>query len=308
MPVKKLQNLPIDNNFKSPMLLPTPSKTAANVTMALSHPPRALLFDVFGTCVDWRTPVTKALDDQNHTTLNSASVSLASTLRMRASSMDMDAWGKFAQEWRNTYKAFTKSIADDPTLAWKTVDEHHFDSLKQLLVKWELAGLWNDDEIRALSFIWHRLTPWSDTSSGIKELNKLFWTVTLSNGNLALLDDLRVYADMDFTHVFSAELFGSYKPSPVVYRGAVNALGLQPVDCAMVACHLNDLKAAKSNGLQVIYVERPLEEDWSQQEVENARNAGWVDLWIGIGQDGFLTMAEKLGVDVGIRARRAQSA
>ena len=275
--------------------------------MVLSTLPRALLFDIFGTCVDWRSTVTKALNDQAHTTLSSATASLAAYLRMRASSMTLDDWGNFAQEWRDSYKQFTKSLAEDSGLPWKTVDEHHLNSLKQLLVVWQLEGLWTSEEIQALGLIWHRLNPWPDSSLGIKELNKLFWTVTLSNGNLSLLNDLHVYAKIDFTHVFSAELFGSYKPSPKVYLGAVEKLGLKPSECAMVASHLSDLKAAKSNGLQAIYVERPSEEDWSDELVENARTEGWVDLWIPAGQEGFVTMAERLRVEVYQRMRRSQS-
>ena len=275
--------------------------------MVLSTLPRALLFDIFGTCVDWRSTVTKALNDQAHTTLSSATASLAAYLRMRASSMTLDDWGNLAQEWRDSYKQFTKSLAEDSGLPWKTVDEHHLNSLKQLLVVWQLEGLWTSEEIQALSLIWHRLNPWPDSSLGIKELNKLFWTVTLSNGNLSLLNDLHVYAKIDFTHVFSAELFGSYKPSPKVYLGAVEKLGLKPSECAMVASHLSDLKAAKSTGLQAIYVERPSEEDWSDELVENARTEGWVDLWIPAGQEGFVTMAERLRVEVYQRMRRSQS-
>ena len=275
--------------------------------MVLSTLPRALLFDVFGTCVDWRSTVTKALNDQAHTTLSSATASLVTPLRMRASSMTLDDWGNLAQEWRDSYKQFTKSLAEDSGLPWKTVDEHHLNSLKQLLVVWQLEGLWTSEEIRALSLIWHRLNPWPDSALGIKELNKLFWTVTLSNGNLSLLNDLRVYAKIDFTHVFSAELFGSYKPSPKVYLGAVEKLGLKPSECAMVASHLSDLKAAKSNGLQVIYVERPSEEDWSGELVENARTESWVDLWVPAGQEGFVTMAKRLRVEVYQRMRRSQS-
>lgn len=221
--------------------------------------------------------------------------------------MTLDDWGNFAQEWRDSYKQFTKSLAEDSGLPWKTVDEHHLNSLKQLLVVWQLEGLWTSEEIQALGLIWHRLNPWPDSSLGIKELNKLFWTVTLSNGNLSLLNDLHVYAKIDFTHVFSAELFGSYKPSPKVYLGAVEKLGLKPSECAMVASHLSDLKAAKSNGLQAIYVERPSEEDWSDELVENARTEGWVDLWIPAGQEGFVTMAERLRVEVYQRMRRSQS-
>ncbi|KAF2639994.1 haloacid dehalogenase [Massarina eburnea CBS 473.64] len=268
--------------------------------MALAHPPRALLFDVFGTCVDWRTTVTRALDSQAHSALNSATASLASQLRMRASDMTIGHWGEFAQQWRNSYKAFTKKVAADPSIPWKTIDEHHLDSLKELLEEWQLEGLWLDDEVRALSLVWHRLDPWSDSSAGITLLNQLFWTVTLSNGNLSLLSDLKSHGNMPFTHIFSAELFGSYKPSPKVYLGAVEKLGLQPKDCAMVAAHLNDLQAAKSHGLQAIYVERPGEEDWSVAQVEQAMQDGWVDLWInhGGGNSGFVTVAKELGIEV----------
>jgi 2-haloacid dehalogenase len=124
-------------------------------------------------------------------------------------------------------------------------------------------------------------------------------TCTLSNGNLSLLGDLRTFTGIPFTHLFSAELFGTYKPSPKVYLGAAEKLNLLPRDCAMVAAHLNDLKAAKENGLQTIYIERA-GEDWDEGEVQQAKDAGWVDLWITSkdGNRGFITAAGKLGIDV----------
>jgi 2-haloacid dehalogenase len=75
-------------------------------------------------------------------------------------------------------------------------------------------------------------------------------------------------------------------------------LGAKPNECAMVAAHLPDLKAAKDNGLQTIYVQRRDEEDWSKDEVERARREGWVDLWVSLeeGSNGFVTVAEKLGI------------
>lgn len=137
-------------------------------------------------------------------------------------------------------------------------------------------------------------------------------TCTLSNGNLSLLSDLRSFTDIPFSHLFSAELFGTYKPSPRVYRGAAEMLSLPPQQCAMVAAHLGDLKAARQNGLQTVYVERPGEEDWSAEEVARAREEGWVDLWIeaGGGSKGFITVAERLGVgvcDVDVEGRRLSS-
>jgi 2-haloacid dehalogenase len=125
-------------------------------------------------------------------------------------------------------------------------------------------------------------------------------TCTLSNGNLSLLGDLRTFSKIPFTHLFSAELFGTYKPAPRVYLGATEKLNLPANECVMVAAHLADLKAAKQQGLQTIYVERPGEEDWDEGEVEKARLDGWVDLWVGSKDDskGFVTVADKLGIDV----------
>jgi len=165
------------------------------------------------------------------------------------------------------------------------------------------GSLWDEHQIREISLVWHRLDPWPDTCRGIQELNRLFYTCTLSNGNLSLLNDMVAYAKMEFTHVFSAEMFQSYKPSPKVYLGAAEKMGLQPEECCMVAAHLGDLKAAKSNGFRTLYVERPLEE-----RDPNLEDEGFVDVWISGDEDGFVTAAEKLGVQTLKTRRRSNSA
>jgi 2-haloacid dehalogenase len=128
---------------------------------------------------------------------------------------------------------------------------------------------------------------------------------------LSLLGDLRTFSNIPFTHLFSAELFGTYKPSSKVYLGAAEKLKLPASECVMVAAHLNDLKAAKENGLQTIYVERAGEEEWDKDQVERAKQEGWVDLWVSSkdGSKGFVTVAEKLGIDVtdANQARRLSS-
>ncbi|KAF1940744.1 haloacid dehalogenase [Clathrospora elynae] len=265
--------------------------------MNISPSPHALFFDVFGTCVNWRKSVVHALHTHAHTALNSATASLASRVRLQASDMKHEHWSMFAQQWRNSYKTFTNKVANDPSLPWISVDEHHLMSLKELMVEWGINGLWNDEEIRDLSLVWHHLEPWEDSAKGIELLNQLFYTCMLSNGNMSLLNDLRTFSSIQFTHVFSAELFGTYKPSPRVYLGAAEKLGIPPVECVMVAAHLSDLKAAKENGLQTIYVERPEEEDWSEDNVKKAKEEGWVDLWVGQDARGFITVAEKMGAD-----------
>lgn len=142
--------------------------------MALSPTPRALLFDVFGTCVNWRKTIVGALCGQAHQSLNAATASLASRVRLRASEMTEEDWGRFAQEWRDCYKAFTQKLASDPALPWMSIDEHHHQSLQELLARWGLEGLWDDAQVRALSLAWHQLEPWQDSAAGVQLLSQRF--------------------------------------------------------------------------------------------------------------------------------------
>lgn len=168
---------PVQNDLTSPIPVPvskTPPKSIYGITMALDPTPRALFFDVFGTCVDWRTTVVRELHAQAHASLNAATASLASTIRLRASDMTAEHWGSFAQQWRDSYKQFTKQLAQDPKLPWVSVDEHHLKSLKDLMIAWHIEGLWDDGQLREISLVWHRLEPWTDSAMGVALLNTLF--------------------------------------------------------------------------------------------------------------------------------------
>lgn len=100
-------------------------------------------------------------------------------------------------------------------------------------------------------------------------------------------------AGMPFTHVYSAEMFQSYKPSPKVYLGAAAKMGITPEECCLVAAHLDDLKAAKGNGFSTCYVERPLEE----RHLAMREEEGIVDVWVKEEEEGFVEAARKLGID-----------
>lgn len=207
------------------------------------------------------------------------------------------------------YLKFTSEIAANPNMSYKTVDEIHLESLLSILLARglimpppdnspdSLAGkgsLWNDAEIKDLNLVWHRLNPWPDTCQGIAEFNKKFHTCTLSNGNVSLLQDMVAHAKMPFTHVFSAEMFQSYKPNAKVYLGGAEKMGLKPENCAMVAAHLDDLKFAKANGLRTVYVARRGEEGHPELV-----NEGIPDVWVKEGDGGFVTVAKHLGIAVG---------
>jgi 2-haloacid dehalogenase len=256
----------------------------------LKTPPKAMTFDVFGTVVDWRSTVTRRL------TKDASKKASSSSSLPRLSTMTDEDWGKFAQEWRNSYSQFVQSFKPGET-EWRDIDTHHHLSLIDLLKDWRLEGLYTDEEIKDLSLIWHFLDPWKDSSEGIQKLGRKFITSTLSNGNLSLLNDLQEYGNLGFQKMQSGEDFKAYKPHPSVYEGAAKALGLDISEVAMIAAHLNDLKAARTCGMKTIYVEREQEEKWNPDEKEYKEAREWVDLWISQEEDGFREVARRFGIE-----------
>ena len=263
--------------------------------MSTTNPPKALLTDVFGTVVDWRSSVTRHLTISASEALNSSTRSIPSAVRTAA---DAVSWADLAQEWRLSYYHFTRSYDPSNKQNWKTVDQHHVEALNKLLGEHALDGLWTDEEIEKISLIWHFLDPWPDSSRGLAVLNQKFETATLSNGNTSLLSDLASHGPLPYKHIISAEDFGAYKPHPSVYLGAAKKLGLEASECALVAAHLGDLKAAKAVGYQAIYIDRSREESWSEEEKKKAKADGWVDMWIDLdeGAVGFLEIAKRFSL------------
>jgi 2-haloacid dehalogenase len=259
--------------------------------MSLINHPKAILTDVFGTIVDWRSTVTTYLISKSKEPASSAS---PKTRETATSSTD---WAEFAQAWRYSYYIFTTTYNSNSNIPFKTVDEHHRSALDQLLQERDLADLWSSQQKDEIALIWHRLDPWPDSSNGLRLLNQEFTTCTLSNGNQTLLRDLAKHGNLSYAKYFSGEDFGAYKPSPLVYNGAAKELGLETSECALLAAHLGDLRAAKKCGYQTIYVEREREESWKQDDVDRARQERWVDLWVELGQGGLEEVARRFGIE-----------
>ncbi|KAL4880484.1 HAD-like domain-containing protein [Aspergillus karnatakaensis] len=261
--------------------------------MPINPQTKALFFDVFGTTVQWRKSVTKALQNASEQALRNPRESLHPDTRAQASAMTDDNWHSMAEDWRASYGRFTKTF--DPSNGFISVDQHHYDALKELLTQRSMDDLFTEDELQELVQAWHRLDPWDDTVQGLKLLSSKFRTCTLSNGNVSLLEDLVKHGPLPCTDVASAEHFGAYKPSPKVYLGAAERLGFKPEECALVAAHLNDLKAAKACGFGTIYVERVGEEFG---DLEKFVQDGSVDLAVEmeVSSDGFVEVARQLGI------------
>lgn len=253
---------------------------------------KAFFFDVFGTCVDWRTSVTNELVNASTRAIDSSHTA-SEAAKSAARKFTRRDWADIAAQWRSTYYKFTRELAADPDANFKTVDQHHHDALVDILAEHGLSELFTEAELRHLAFAWHRLDSWADTNEGLKILGQHFSICTLSNGNVSLLEDMQRHSGMVFTHTFSSEMFGTYKPNPKVYLGAAEKVDAKPHEVVMVAAHLQDLKAAKGCGLQTAFIERP-EEEFG--DMEEARKEGYVDLWISEGQGGFLGMTKAIGL------------
>lgn len=199
--------------------------------------PKALLFDVFGTVVDWRS-------------------SAINELRSYGQSRGIDAnWEAFADDWRGLYQPSMEAVRSG-TRGFAILDDLHRESLRTLVNKYELPRP-SEREEEHLVTIWHRLKPWPDVIEGLYRLKKQYIIGTLSNGNIGLMTRLAKHSGLPWDSILGAEIAGDYKPQPVVYRAAAKALNLDESECMLVAAHNDDLAAAANVGFQTAFVSRP---------------------------------------------------
>jgi 2-haloacid dehalogenase len=211
---------------------------AAEKYNIIALPPKALLFDVFGTVVNWRASLTAMLATTAATRLQNGN--LSSEMRDHIATFDDQTWGQFAENWRDSYLEFAHNFKPE-TQQFRNVDYHWRQSLQELFIRYKLEGFFTDTETENLVNCWHSLEPWLDSSVGLQMLGSKMITCTLSDGPRAVLRDLDTFGNLHFREFLSSEDFQAYKPHPSVYLGAAKRLGLEPHECCMVAAHLRDL-------------------------------------------------------------------
>jgi 2-haloacid dehalogenase len=200
----------------------------------------ALVFDTFGTLVDWRTSLIEDLSDFG-----------------RRRGLDVD-WPAFVDAWRHEYAPSMDRVRRGER-AWAPLDVLHRESFDALAERFGF-GTQLDDAAREWCVLrWHHLRPWPDTVPGLTRLRQRWITGTLSNGNVRLLTDLARNAPLPMDLILSAELFRHYKRDPEVYRGAVELLATRAERVMLVAAHNDDLAAARAEGMRTAFVARPTE-------------------------------------------------
>jgi 2-haloacid dehalogenase len=204
---------------------------------------KALVFDTFGTVVDWRGSIVK----------EGAAWERAKGVTQ---SNPID-WGRFADRWRAGYAPSMEKVRRGE-MPWTNLDHLHRALLEDLLKEFHIEGL-SEEEKDHWNRVWHRLEPWPDSVAGLTRLKKKYTIAPLSNGNVALLADMAKHAGLPWDLILSAELARHYKPDREAYLTAVDLLELKPEEVMMCAAHVGDLKSARGLGLRTGFIHRPNE-------------------------------------------------
>ena len=199
--------------------------------------PKALLFDVFGTLVDWRAGVAGEAEK------------LLAPLGHRLD------WGAFADAWRGEYQPAMEEVRAG-RIPFCKLDALHRYNLEHILPRFGIKSV-SEPTLAELNLAWHRLDAWPDVSAGLKRFKRKFLIAPVSNGNISLMVGLARKNGFPWDAILGAEVAGDYKPKPRVYLAACEAFDLPPTECIMVAAHSSDLAAAAACGLRTAHIARP---------------------------------------------------
>lgn len=200
---------------------------------------KALLFDMFGTILDWRTSIAR------ETRL---------ILEQHGDGHAID-WLAFADAWREEYRPAMNEVIDGKRPFVK-LDVLHRENLEKILPRFGVTGL-DAATIDAINMAWHRLDAWPDVREGFARLRNSYLLAPLSNGNVSLMVDIARRNGIVFDAILGAEFTRVYKMQPEAYRRSVAALDLEPGECLMCAAHDRDLAAAAATGMRTAFIHRP---------------------------------------------------
>jgi len=199
--------------------------------------PVAIVFDTFGTVVDWRG-------------------SLIADLSAYGAGRGITAdWTALVDAWRAAYHPSMDRVRKGE-LPWTKLDGLHRASLDKLAVDFGIKGLTEADLVH-INLGWHRLHGWPDSVPGLTRLKKKFIIGPLSNGNVSLLLNMAKFAGIPWDMIFGSDLFGHFKPDPETYLGVAKMLDIEPGQVMMAAAHNGDLANARKCGLMTAFFPRP---------------------------------------------------
>ena len=200
--------------------------------------PKALIFDVFGTVVDWR---------------NGIAAECARVFAEKNISADPH---EFADLWRAEYQPAMQKVRSG-NRGYVSLDMLHLENLAAVLAKTGLDTHFSDDERADLNHAWEKLPPWPDSVVGLSAIKQHAIIAPCSNGSIALITRMAKFGGLPWDAILGADIAQNYKPEAIVYRRNAEVLGLEPGEVMMVAAHNDDLHAARAAGLRTAFVTRP---------------------------------------------------
>ena len=211
------------------------------VAPSTGHEIRAVLFDTFGSVVDWRSGVAREV----------------SAFAARHG-IELDA-SAFADAWRSRYEPSLEPVRSG-TRGFVPLDQLHRENLLETMEQFGVGPVgFGDAEIDALNSAWERLDPWPDSVEGLRLLGEQVTVGPLSNANLALLLNMARRARLPWTVIVGSDATQAYKPDRRAYQAAAEMLRFEPGEVMLAAAHNHDLLAATQAGLATAFFARPTE-------------------------------------------------
>lgn len=204
-----------------------------------ASPVKAVLFDTFGTVVDWRGGMLTALSAWG-----------------KSQGINAD-WAAFIDQWRTCEDPGKQAVRSGAT-PWKNLKQIHAEALPPLLRDFGLSELSPAQQAWLLES-WSLGQPWADILPGLSAIRARLPIASLSNGSVSQMVKLARHAGLPWDCILSAEIFRAYKPAQEVYLGACRYLDLAPGEVLLCAAHNYDLRAADSFGLATAFIPRPTE-------------------------------------------------
>jgi 2-haloacid dehalogenase len=203
---------------------------------------KAIVFDVFGTVVDWREGIARE----------------AAPVLARLGRGDIDPRA-FADAWRRRYQPAMQECRSGRR-PFTRLDVLHRENLELVLRDHGIAPeSLGEAALDDLNRAWHRLDPWPEAVAGLTRLKRRYVIAPLSNGNVALLLNMAKRAAIPWDAILGAEVAQAYKPQPEAYLRTAEILGIRPDELCLGAAHNGDLGAARACGLKTAFVPRPTE-------------------------------------------------
>ncbi|MEN8584725.1 haloacid dehalogenase type II [Burkholderia sp. RS01] len=202
---------------------------------------KAVLFDTFGTVVDWRAGVAREAKK------------FANRHGITFEPFDL------ADKWRADYYPSMAPIRSGDR-RYVPLDQLHLENLKTALAALGFPPSdFPDDDLEELNRAWESLPAWPDSVEGLERLKARYIVGPLSNANTALLVNMAKHARLPWDVVIGLDLFQTYKPDPAAYTGVAAVLRLHPGEVMLAAAHNYDLRAAREAGLATAFVRRATE-------------------------------------------------